>query len=154
MEKNDPNVTVAEIWHLDDLDAISKEINADSSEKNSQETADNVQKAEEENADSRDTQTAQQDAIKYLLEKYPDVKGIFATNETVADLVVNVLDSMDKTTGEDRIKVVGFDGGEDQMKLLEDGKIDGLIVQNPYGTAMQRLLPAQEQCLVRKMKQR
>ena len=64
-----------------------------------------MQKAEEENADSRDTQTAQQDAIKYLLEKYPDVKGIFATNETVADLVVNVLDSMDKTTGEDRIKV-------------------------------------------------
>ena len=118
---------------LDDLDAISKEINADSSEKNSQETADNVQKAEEENADSRDTQTAQQDAIKYLLEKYPDVKGIFATNETVADLLVNVLDSMDKTTGEDRIKVVSFDGGEDQMKLLEDGKIDGLIVQNPYG---------------------
>ena len=133
VEKNDPNVTVAEIWHLDDLDAISKEINADSSEKNSQETADNVQKAEEENADSRDTQTAQQDAIKYLLEKYPDVKGIFATNETVADLLVNVLDSMDKTTGEDRIKVVSFDGGEDQMKLLEDGKIDGLIVQNPYG---------------------
>ena len=122
-----------EIWHLDDLDAISKEINADSSEKNSQETADNVQKAEEENADSRDTKTAQQDAIKYLLEKYPDVKGIFATNETVADLLVNVLDSMDKTTGEDRIKVVSFDGGEDQMKLLEDGKIDGLIVQNPYG---------------------
>ena len=40
---------------------------------------------------------------------------------------------MDKTTGEDRIKVVSFDGGEDQMKLLEDGKIDGLIVQNPYG---------------------
>ena len=133
VEKNDPNVTVAEIWHLDDLDAISKEINADSSEKNSQETADNVQKAEEENADSQDTQTAQQDAIKYLLEKYPDVKGIFATNETVADLVVNVLDSMDKITGEDRIKVVSFDGGEDQMKLLEDGKIDGLIVQNPYG---------------------
>ena len=29
VEKNDPNVTVAEIWHLDDLDAISKEINAD-----------------------------------------------------------------------------------------------------------------------------
>ncbi len=64
---------------------------------------------------------------------------------------MNVLDSMDKTTGEDRIKVVSFDGGEDQMKLLEDGKIDGLIVQNPYGIGiMQRLLPAQEQCLVRK----
>ncbi len=29
VEKNDPNVTVAEIWHLDDLDAISKEINAE-----------------------------------------------------------------------------------------------------------------------------
>ena len=73
------------------------------------------------------------DYVEEALEEYPDVKGIFATNETVADLVVNVLDSMDKTTGEDRIKVVSFDGGEDQMKLLEDGKIDGLIVQNPYG---------------------
>ena len=132
VEKNDPDVTVAETWHLDDLDAITKEINADSSEESSQETADDVQKAEEETADTRDTKAAQQDAIKYLLEKYPDVKGIFTTNETAADLVVNVLDSMDKT-GEDRIKVVSFDGGEDQMKLLEDGKIDGLIVQNPYG---------------------
>ena len=64
---NGPKVTKSQVIEealkeadvtLDDLDAISKEINADSSEKNSQETADNVQKAEEENADSRDTQTA------------------------------------------------------------------------------------------------
>ena len=132
VEKNDPGVTIAQIWHLDDLDSITKEINTDSSEETAKETADDVQKAEEETADTRDTQTAQEDAIKYLLEKHPDVKGIFTTNETAADLVVNVLDSMNKTE-EERIKVISFDGGSDQMKLLEDGKIDGLIVQNPYG---------------------
>lgn len=133
VEKNDPDVTIAQIWHLDDLDAITKEINEDSSEENAKETENDVQKAETETADTSDTQTAQEDAIKYLLEKYSDVKGIFTTNETAAKLVTNVLDSMDEKTGEDRIKVVSFDGGDDQMKLLEDGKIDGLIVQNPYG---------------------
>ena len=51
------------------------------------------------------------------------------------------LDKVSKsyTLGEKKItalKEFSFEvksGGEDQMKLLEDGKIDGLIVQNPYG---------------------
>ena len=51
------------------------------------------------------------------------------------------------------IKVVSFDGGEDQMKLLEDGKIDGLIVQNPYGIGYATVVACAKQCLVREMKQ-
>ena len=29
--------------------------------------------------------------------------------------------------------VVGFDADEEEMKALSDGRIDGLIVQNPFG---------------------
>ena len=31
------------------------------------------------------------------------------------------------------IPIVAVDGGKEQMKALEEGKVDGLIVQNPYG---------------------
>ncbi len=128
VQKNDPNVTIAATWHLDDLEAISKELNAETSEEAKEENA-VVEKAEEETAGSGDTKAAQVDAVKYLLEKYPDVKGIFVTNETASEVVTEALDSLEDKD----IKVVSFDGGENQMKLLEAGKLEGLIVQNPYG---------------------
>lgn len=71
----------------------------------------------------------QEDVVRYLLEKNPDIKGIFATNEAAAKLAVSVLEEMDR----DDIKIISFDGGKDQLKLLEEGKLEGLIVQNPYG---------------------
>lgn len=71
----------------------------------------------------------QEDAVKYILEKHPDVKGIYTTNETTAKLVLSVLEELD---GND-VKVVSFDGGKEQLERLEEGSLDGLIVQNPYG---------------------
>jgi ribose transport system substrate-binding protein len=31
------------------------------------------------------------------------------------------------------LKFVGFDGGEEQIKLLKNGTLNGLVVQNPFG---------------------
>ena len=44
-------------------------------------------------------------------------------------LVTDVLTELER----DDMSVVAFDGGSDQMKLLKEGKVNGLIVQNPYG---------------------
>ena len=96
VEKNDPNVTVAEIWHLDDLDAISKEINADSSEKNSQETADGNAQKQRKRTQIAGIPRRHSGMQSSIFLKVSGCKRNFATNETVADLVVNVLDSMDQ----------------------------------------------------------
>ena len=58
-----------------------------------------------------------------------DDEGIYTTNETTAKLVLSVLEELD---GND-VKVVSFDGGKEQLERLEEGSLDGLIVQNPFG---------------------
>ena len=54
--------------------------------------------------------------VKYILEKYPNLKGIYATNLDTTQLVADVLDELEQKD----LKFVGFDGGEEQMKLLEE----------------------------------
>ena len=40
------------------------------------------------------------------------------------------VESLEKT---DVVTVMGFDAGKEQISALEDGSIDGLVVQNPFG---------------------
>ena len=40
---------------------------------------------------------------------------------------------MDQLDAEKHITLVGFDAGKEQVNALKDGKVDGLIVQNPFG---------------------
>lgn len=71
-----------------------------------------------------------EDAIRYYMEKHPDLKGCIATNETVTQLAIKTMDQLD---AEKHITLVGVDAGKEQVNALKDGKVDGLIVQNPFG---------------------
>lgn len=71
-----------------------------------------------------------EDAIRYYMEKHPDLKGCIATNETVTQLAIKTMEQLD---AEKHITLVGFDAGKEQVNALKDGKVDGLIVQNPFG---------------------
>jgi len=70
-----------------------------------------------------------EDVVDYLLTKHPNVKGCFATNSLTTQLFVEGLDRKEMTEP----FVIGYDAGEDQLNALRDGKVDGLIVQNPFG---------------------
>ena len=71
-----------------------------------------------------------EDALVYYLEKHPDLKGCFGTNDETVLLGAQALKSMEKT---EDIVMMGFDAGKDQLNALSDGSIDGLVVQNPFG---------------------
>lgn len=73
--------------------------------------------------------TTAEKAIKNILKNNPNIKGIYATDAGTSQSVANVLKSLKKTD----LKFVAFDAGNKQVRLLENGTIDGLIVQNPYG---------------------
>lgn len=113
-----PEITVAQIYQFDQLDAMRETI---ANEKNSTltEGEDGI-KAED---------LTQDDVIQYIIEKYPNLKGVYATNLDTTQAVAKVLKKVKK----DNLNFVGFDGGNEQMKLLEDGTLEGLIIQNPYG---------------------
>ncbi|MEP5152336.1 ABC transporter substrate-binding protein [Planktotalea sp.] len=65
---------------------------------------------------------------KTLLQAYPDLKGIFGTNEGSA---IGVAIGK-KETGSD-IVVIGYDSGKAQTDAIREGVIAGAITQNPVG---------------------
>lgn len=104
-----PNISAVSVYRFDELEKTAAQI------------------AEEQKVDA--SGITQADVIRRILEKHPNLKGIFTTNLDVTQEVVSVLDDLNRTD----LKVVGFDGGKEQLQLLEDGKLEGLVVQNPYG---------------------
>ena len=112
-----PDITTPIIYHLDDMEEVAKTI------------------AEEKNAAKKEgekeilaEELTQTDVIQYLLEKNPDIKGCYASNVNASQELLKALEEMDKD-----FPIVAVDGGKEQMKALEEERIDGLIVQNPYG---------------------
>jgi len=116
---NYSNMEVAHIYHLDELEEMANLI---TDEKNAtlEEEAENRAKAED---------VTQEEVISYILEKNPDLKGLYATNLETTQLLADVL----KEKEMNNLAFIGFDGGEDQIQLLTDEVVDGLILQNPYG---------------------
>jgi len=76
--------------------------------------------------------------VAYILEKNPNLKGIYTTNLDTTQLVAGVLKKLERTD----LKFVGFDGGEEQLALLKSGMLNGLIVQNPYAMGYATIVAA------------
>ncbi|HLJ56599.1 MAG TPA: substrate-binding domain-containing protein [Chthonomonadaceae bacterium] len=63
-----------------------------------------------------------------ILEKHPDLNGLFAINDPSALGAVAAIEKAGKTA---QIKVVGFDGMPEAKQAIKDGKIYADIVQYP-----------------------
>ncbi|MBC7959951.1 MAG: substrate-binding domain-containing protein, partial [Vallitaleaceae bacterium] len=64
-----------------------------------------------------------------ILVKYPDVTGIFGSNEvSILGVARAIKDS--ELTG--KIKLIGFDSNEEVVKLIEEGVIEATMVQRPF----------------------
>jgi ribose transport system substrate-binding protein len=64
----------------------------------------------------------------------PDLAGIFAANLTSADGAASGLKQSGKQSS---VKIVGFDAGPAQVKQLQSGDVQALIVQKPYDMGFQ-----------------
>lgn len=64
-----------------------------------------------------------------ILTGHPDIKGIFAANEAGTIGVIQALKTKNKIG---QVKVVGFDAAPNELKALQAGEIDALIVQDPF----------------------
>jgi len=68
------------------------------------------------------------DLVSELLQKYPKLKAIFATNEGSA---IGILNSLVQNKKEKNIVIVGFDAGLQQKTAISQGIMLGAISQNP-----------------------
>jgi len=66
-----------------------------------------------------------------LLAQHPEIDGIFAPNESsTSGVLLALTKAFPERLG--KIKVVGFDSNQELLKSLEENRIQGLIVQQPY----------------------
>ena len=68
-------------------------------------------------------------ASENLLSTYASVQGIFCPNESTTFGMLRALDAAGRSS---RIRFVGFDASQKLVEALGQGKIDGLVVQNPF----------------------
>lgn len=80
--------------------------------------------------DSKAGAMSDEETVAYYLSKHPDLDGCFGTNADAVTTGLEALRYMDKT---EDIVLAGFDTGNGQTAALENGEINGLIVQNPFG---------------------
>lgn len=117
-----PGVKIVNSYHLDELDAVKHQVAVEMTQKNEETDEEAISKIESE--------LTEEDVIQYIFEQHPEARGIYTTSESATKAVLKVVDTFEN---KEEYKIVGFDGGENQLKRLEDGKLTGLIVQNPYG---------------------
>jgi ribose transport system substrate-binding protein len=76
-----------------------------------------------------DSQERAQSQTAAVLQKYPDLKGIFGTNLYSAQGAYQAVDNAG-LSGE--VKIASWDATPDLIKALKDGKVDLVLAQRPY----------------------
>lgn len=75
-----------------------------------------------------DAGKAKEQALDYL-KRYPELKCIYGANEGSA---VGAAAAVMELNKQKYVKVIGFDSSDEEIAYLEEGVIDGMMVQNPY----------------------
>lgn len=128
IQENYPQVTVAETIYYDKLDDLKKAI--------VEETQPELPEEERLPAAGK---MSDEEVLLYYLEKYPDVKGVFGTNDMTTQFAVSVLKEAEEKKD---VAVMGFDAGAEQLQALSDGEIAGLVVQNPFAIGYASVIAA------------
>ena len=118
-----PNITVSGIYYMDELDSMKEG------------TAEKLGKAAEDVTD--------EEVIQQILAEHPNAKGCIGANEETTKMLIDACEASES----DDIRLIGFDGGETLTEAIEDGKVDGLIVQNPYGMGYATVVAAARSAL-------
>ena len=119
IKNNYPSVSIVETIYCDKLDDLKKKIAVEKDPNISED----LQKAAVE-------KMTDDEVMQYYLEKYPDLKGMFGTNESST---IFALEALQKTELAGKVALVGFDISEEQTAAIKNGEIAGLVVQNPFG---------------------
>lgn len=127
IKKEYKNLSVAGVYRLDEMrKVVADEVNAGVYSLDGKEISGEELSEEEKITEESITK---ENIIDYILKKNPDVKGCYTTNGETATAFVKGLER----AAIDGVTVLGYDLGEEEKKAMEEGKIAGMTLQNPFG---------------------
>lgn len=86
------------------------------------------------------------EAMQAVLDKYPDLEGVFCTNAEVSEMYLD----MDKGEETRKIAMVGVDATTRQQEAIRNGEEIGVVSQQPYAMGYQTVWTALEATAPRK----
>lgn len=181
IETNHPEISIAEVYYMDQLPKMQKMVAAERNGKTYGEDAEaEDEKAEDSGAgqngagdadgDTEGNQTSldgdgstqdgtesaedtpqalteeeqaaaeaitEEEVIDHILARHPEVKGFYATNGEAVKVTVNAMER-----NEIDAAVVGFDADQEEIEALSEGKVDALVMQNPFGMGYATIIAA------------
>lgn len=149
LQSNHPEVTVTETYYMDKFDELKKQIAreragiADPEDGDAAEVSDEDRAAEEAAVAEAAQAITDDEVYDYIFEKNPDIKGIYATN---GESVVKMADLCEQKEKED-IVIMGYDADAEEVQALKDGRIAGVVMQNPYGMGYAAIV-AEARCVL------
>ena len=66
--------------------------------------------------------------MENLLQSNSDIDAVFAQNDEMALGAIEAIEA----AGLEDIVVIGFDGNEDALAQIEEGRLDATVAQQPY----------------------
>ena len=128
LKKKYPKMSVASVYYMDNIEKLQKNVAAEINTGTYARSTDGDARLRTGDEKINPTDITEDDIIDYYLQKHPDVCGCFATNATAVKTIVSGMDR----TKKDNVMVVGYDADKEEIDMLKKGKVDGLVVQNPY----------------------
>jgi ribose transport system substrate-binding protein len=79
-----------------------------------------------------DSQPGARDVMLDIIASYPELRGVFASSLIVAKGAVEAIVEQKTNKTGDKINLVGFGSDSQLVKLLQEGTIAALVVQDPF----------------------
>lgn len=138
LKESYPEMKVVDTVYLDALEDWQKKIAAEINAGTYALSGEPTGTALPEEAQTDPASITEEQVLDYVLKKHPDLKGVYGTNQVAVKALVNGIER-GKREG---LTVVGYDADEEQLQMLKDGTVDGLLVQNPFGMGYASVIAA------------
>lgn len=144
MQEMYPDISIAEIYHLDQKEEMQRKITGEEGAEEESENAGDTEPedVEPEDMEAGDTEPedmeseevqpeeiSEEEIMDYIFEEHPNLKGCFATSGDGVALLINTVERLEK----EELTIIGYDADEEELEALENGRVAGLMVQNPFG---------------------
>lgn len=128
MQADHPDIKIGSTYAMNDLDNLKKtvadEINAGTYAK----AGEKMEPAIDEESKLTEEDISDEEVMDYIFDRNPQVTAIYATDGDAVMCAVENAERLEKD-----VKIVGFDATKQEVAALTEGRVDGLVAQNPYG---------------------
>lgn len=158
IKENHSEMSTTNIYYMDKLDELKEKIARERAglpeaeeDEPSEASEGNHSDDGSDSADTSDSGEITEEALQeisdeevydYIFDNNPDIKGIFATNGQAAMQMVSLCEEQERD-----MVIIGYDADKEEVEALKEGKLFGLVVQNPYGMGYATIV-AEARCVL------